>query len=41
MKDQALLTYYDWEDRGQPSFHMTSLRQRTIPLAWFRGEAAR
>lgn len=34
----ALLTYYDWTNRGQSSFHLTSLRQRTIPLAWLRGE---
>ena len=38
VKDHALLTYYDWADNGQPAFHMTSLRQRTIPLAWLRGE---
>jgi Neuraminidase (sialidase) len=36
VNDDALLTYYDWQDRGQPGFHMTALRQRTIPLAWFR-----
>jgi arylsulfatase A-like enzyme len=34
VKGNALLTYYDWRDEGQPSFHMTALRQRTIPLAW-------
>jgi hypothetical protein len=39
VKDHALLTYYDWQDNGQGGFHMTSLRQRLIPLAWFRGEA--
>jgi hypothetical protein len=39
VKVQALLTFYDWRDDGQAGFHMTSLRQRTIPLAWFRGEA--
>jgi hypothetical protein len=37
VKDDALLTYYDWEDKGQGGFHMTNLRQRTIPLAWLRG----
>ena len=40
VKDDALLTYYDWEDKGQPSFQMTALRQRTIPLTWFRGKPA-
>jgi hypothetical protein len=35
LKDQVLLTYYDWPNRGQPAFESTSLRQRTIPLAWF------
>jgi hypothetical protein len=35
VKGDALLTYYDWEDKGQGGFHMTSLRQRTIPLTWF------
>ena len=30
---QALLTYYDWRDRGQPNFQNTSLRERLIPLA--------
>jgi|GEM_PF-1506162 len=35
----ALLTYYDWRDHGQPGFQDTHLRQRLIPLAWFRGEA--
>jgi hypothetical protein len=40
VKNQALLTYYDWPDNGQVGFHMTSLRQRTIPLAWLRGEVA-
>jgi hypothetical protein len=40
VKDQALLTYYDWPDHGQAPFQLTSLRQRTIPLAWLRGEVA-
>jgi hypothetical protein len=40
VKNQALLTYYDWPDIGRDPFDMTSLRQRTIPLAWLRGEAA-
>jgi sialidase-1 len=35
---QALLTYYDWRDHGQPNFQKTSLRERLIPLAWFRGD---
>ena len=39
VKDLALLTYYDWTDNGQPAFHLTNLRQRTIPLAWLRGDA--
>src|SRR5688500_12625353 len=38
VKNQALLTYYDWPDDGQRAFERTSLRQRTIPLAWLRGE---
>lgn len=38
VRGQAILTYYDWEDRGQPGFYLTNLRQRTIPLAWFRGQ---
>jgi sialidase-1 len=38
VKDHALLTYYDWADNGQRDFQRTSLRQRTIPLAWLRGE---
>jgi sialidase-1 len=38
VKEQALLTYYDWTNNGQRDFHLTSLRQRTIPLAWLRGE---
>src|SRR5213079_889915 len=36
---QVLLTYYDWRDHGQPNFQNTSLRERMIPLAWFRGGA--
>ena len=36
VKDDALLTYYDWEDKGQGGFHMTNLRHGTIPLAWLR-----
>ena len=35
---EAILTYYDWADRGQGNFDRTSLRQRSIPLAWLRGE---
>jgi len=35
--EHAHLTYYDWS-KGQPNFHMCNLRQRTIPLAWLRGE---
>jgi arylsulfatase A-like enzyme len=38
VKDDVLLTYYDWEDNGQPGFQMTALRQRMIPLAWLREE---
>jgi hypothetical protein len=38
VKDQVLLTYYDWADEGQKSFANTNLRQRTVPLAWFRGQ---
>ncbi len=39
--ENVLLTYYDWKlSAGEPladgSFHMTHLRQRLIPLAWFR-----
>ncbi len=37
IKDHVLLTCYDWPDNGQKSFETTSLRQRTIPIAWFRG----
>ncbi len=37
--ESVLLTYYDWRDRGQKGFQETSLRERIIPLAWFRGEA--
>ena len=37
-RDRVLLTYYDWHDSGQPDFQLTNLRQRTIPLAWFRGQ---
>ena len=37
---EAILTYYDWTDRGQDNFDRTNLRQRNIPLAWLRGEAA-
>lgn len=37
--EHALLTYYDWS-KGQPNFYMCNLRQRTIPLAWLRGEVA-
>jgi sucrose-6-phosphate hydrolase SacC (GH32 family) len=39
VKGHALLTYYDWRDHGQPGFAETSLRERLIPLAWFKGEA--
>ena len=38
IKDHVLLTYYDWADEGQKNFVNTSLRQRTIPLAWFHGQ---
>lgn len=39
VRNHALLTYYDWEDKGQPDFQQTNLRQRLIPLAWFDGGA--
>jgi hypothetical protein len=38
VNNHALLTYYDWRDHGQPSFQETHLRERLIPLAWFRGQ---
>ena len=37
VRQQVLLTYYDWTDNGQPPFEQTNLRQRTIPVAWFHG----
>jgi hypothetical protein len=39
VNEQVLLTYYDWADEGQKNFQNTNLRQRTIPLAWFHGQA--
>lgn len=39
VKGHVLLTYYDWRDHGQAGFAETSLRERLIPLAWFKGEA--
>jgi len=36
---QVLLTYYDWRDHGQHSFEGTNLRQRTIPVDYFRRKA--
>jgi sialidase-1 len=38
VRGHALLTYYDWRDHGQAGFAETSLRERLIPLAWFKGE---
>lgn len=38
LKHAVLLTYYDWEDRGQPGFHLTNLRARHIPRRWFASE---
>jgi sialidase-1 len=38
VKSGVILTYYDWRDHGQKPFEQTSLRQRTIPIGWFRGD---
>jgi hypothetical protein len=38
VNNQALLTYYDWRDHGQPGFQDTDLRERLIPIGWFKGE---
>lgn len=35
VRDQVHLTYYDWT-KGQYNFYMCNLRQRTIPIGWFR-----